>query len=108
MLRTLPPEHLRAGLAEAIKHGVIADAAYFDEVVALGADLNAALSADALTDIVARGIAIKADVVRQDEREAVHGPRRRDAVAELAQTPAVLHGRLRPGVEDSDHAITGV
>jgi 3-dehydroquinate synthase len=34
LLRTLPPQHLRTGLAEAIKHGVIADAAVEDGRVA--------------------------------------------------------------------------
>jgi 3-dehydroquinate synthase len=71
VLRSLPREHLRAGLAEAIKHGVIADADYFDDVVAAapsiltgGADADAALER-----VVARSVAIKADVVRRDVRE---------------------------------------
>jgi 3-dehydroquinate synthase len=71
VLETLPREHLRAGLAEAIKHGVIADAAYFDAVVdaapALLADRPSAQ--DRLLPLVRRSVAIKADVVRRDERE---------------------------------------
>jgi 3-dehydroquinate synthase len=71
VLQTLPPEHMRGGLAEAIKHGVIADAGYFESVVNVGAALGTTRGAgDAITDLVARGIEIKANVVRQDEREA--------------------------------------
>jgi 3-dehydroquinate synthase len=71
VLRTLPPIHLRAGLAEAIKHGVIADAAYFEEVVAAGPAIVAGERAAgaALERIVVRSVSIKADVVTRDERE---------------------------------------
>jgi 3-dehydroquinate synthase len=70
VLATLPPEHLRAGLAEAIKHGVIADAAYFDSVMRFAAGLSTAdVTSDAMLDLVARSVEIKADVVRRDERE---------------------------------------
>lgn len=72
-LQTLPPDHRRAGLAEVIKHGAIADAGYLDEAVALGATLvsgdDVAWHGERLTALIARSIAIKADVVRQDERE---------------------------------------
>jgi 3-dehydroquinate synthase len=70
VLATLPPEHLRAGLAEAIKHGVIADADYF-ETIARSASRVESLPRDAATmsALVARSVEIKADVVRQDERE---------------------------------------
>jgi 3-dehydroquinate synthase len=71
VLRTLPAEHLRAGLAEAIKHGVIADAGYFDEVADAAPSIVTASrgSAAALEQVVVRSITIKADVVRRDERE---------------------------------------
>jgi 3-dehydroquinate synthase len=70
ILETLPREHLRAGFAEAIKHGVIADAAYFEATTKLASDLGAldVGSAD-MVDVVARSIEIKANVVGQDERE---------------------------------------
>ena len=70
-LRTLPREHLRSGLAEAIKHGVIADVAYFDEVAQTApAILTGAQDVDdVLERVVARSVTIKADVVRRDERE---------------------------------------
>ena len=70
-LGTLPPRELRAGLAEVIKHGVVADAAYFARVVALlprlAADDGAA--EPAIADVIARSVAIKAAVVAEDERE---------------------------------------
>lgn len=71
VLRTLPPEQLRAGLAEAIKHGVIADAEYFDDVVNAAPDIVAGnrSAAAALERVVVRSVSIKADVVKRDERE---------------------------------------
>jgi 3-dehydroquinate synthase len=71
VLRTLPPEHLRAGLAEAIKHGVIADAVYFNDVVDAAPDIVAGSrsAAAALERVVVRSVSIKADVVKRDERE---------------------------------------
>jgi 3-dehydroquinate synthase len=71
LLATLPPAHLRAGLAEAIKHGVIADAGYFEAVSRFAADLSAIdVNGAALLDLVTRSVEIKAGVVRRDEREA--------------------------------------
>ena len=70
VLRTLPREHLRAGMAEAIKHGVIADESYFESVATTAAGIEGIdLAGDAMIDIVARSVEIKADVVRRDERE---------------------------------------
>ena len=69
VLRTLPPEHLRAGLAEAIKHGVIADERYFSSVVAFASTASLHQLDDAVVELVARSIEIKADLVRRDERE---------------------------------------
>jgi len=71
VLRTLPAEQMRAGLAEAIKHGVIADADYFEEVAGAAPDIvgGGRAAAAAIERIVVRSIAIKADVVKRDERE---------------------------------------
>jgi len=70
VLASLPLEHLRAGLAEAIKHGVIADAAYLDDVERVAAAIDRLdVTSDALLNLVARSVEIKADVVRRDERE---------------------------------------
>ena len=73
-LLTLPPAHVRAGLAEAIKHGVIADRAYFEWTVTRLAELRETVRAssvltDTLTELIARSVEIKAAVVRADERE---------------------------------------
>ena len=68
-LSTLPERELSAGLAEVIKHGAIADAAYLDAVERA---LPALLARDpaALADAVARSCEIKAGVVGSDERES--------------------------------------
>ncbi len=71
LLETLPAEQLRAGFAEAIKHGVIADAAYFDRARAAASRVDTLDRAgDEMLDLVARSVEIKADVVRRDERES--------------------------------------
>src|SRR5207245_9154884 len=69
VLATLPAVHLAAGMAEALKHGVIADAAYFGF---LEAEHRAALAKDGtvLDRGVGRSVEIKAGVVARDEREA--------------------------------------
>jgi 3-dehydroquinate synthase len=72
-LATLPLPHRRAGLAEAIKHGVIADAAYFATIDAELADLIDAKPGP-MTECVSRSVEIKSEVVRADPRE--HGLRR--------------------------------
>jgi len=72
LLKTLPPQHLRAGLSEAIKHGIIADAAYFGWIAS---SLRELLHGDQFDDetalhLVKRSIEIKVGVVERDEREA--------------------------------------
>ncbi len=67
-LETLPARELSAGLAEVIKHGAIIDAAFFDWIEANMAKLMAR-DKGALAYAIARSCEIKADVVRQDERE---------------------------------------
>jgi 3-dehydroquinate synthase len=71
VLATLPAAHFRAGLAEAVKHGVIADAMYLERVVEDAPSLLDATSrrADATEALIARSIEIKAEIVRRDERE---------------------------------------
>lgn len=68
-LQTLPERELRAGLAEVIKHGAIADAAFFGW---LEAHIDELLDCEpaALKHAVTRSCEIKADVVAEDEREA--------------------------------------
>jgi shikimate kinase/3-dehydroquinate synthase len=67
-LTTLPARELSAGLAEVIKHGAIIDARFFDWIEANIGRL-VARDAAALAYAIQRSCEIKADVVRQDERE---------------------------------------
>jgi 3-dehydroquinate synthase len=68
-LDTLPGDDLRAGLAEVVKCGFIADPAILDLVEA---DPAAAVdpSSPVLRELVERAIRVKADVVGQDLRES--------------------------------------
>ncbi|HEU0204748.1 MAG TPA: 3-dehydroquinate synthase [Burkholderiaceae bacterium] len=68
-LRTLPPRELSAGLAEVLKHGLLADADYFD---AVERDLPRLLACDgdALAKTIACSCQIKAAIVGRDERES--------------------------------------
>ena len=70
-LATLPARELKAGLAEAIKHGVIADAKYFaqirDSLQSLIAPGGHATSR--MTELIIRSIELKASVVERDEQE---------------------------------------
>ena len=68
-LKTLPERELNAGLAEVIKYGPIADAAFFDWLE-LNLDALKARDPRALAHAVKRSCEIKAWVVAQDEREA--------------------------------------
>ncbi|HNQ90452.1 MAG TPA: 3-dehydroquinate synthase [Verrucomicrobiota bacterium] len=67
-LDTLPSREFRSGLGEVIKYGIIADARLFRR---LERDIDRLLARDprVLAGVIARCCAIKADVVRQDERE---------------------------------------
>ena len=67
-LATLPRNQIAAGLAEAVKHGVIADAAYA-EAVARAAAACLTRAPEVLEAIVTRGIAIKAEIVAADPEE---------------------------------------
>lgn len=67
-LASLPGRELAAGLAEVIKHGAIIDPAYF-EWIERNIDKLLARDPAALAHAIARSCEIKADVVRQDERE---------------------------------------
>ena len=61
LLSTLPKRTFREGLAEVIKHAVIADAAMIDELpLKTGADLPA---------LISRNVGIKARIVAEDEFE---------------------------------------
>jgi 3-dehydroquinate synthase len=68
LLRTLPLQQLRSGLAEAVKHGAIADAEYLGRIES---EAEALLRGDAepLACLVERSVRIKAGVVSADPHE---------------------------------------
>lgn len=67
-LQTLPDRELSAGLAEVIKHGAIVDAGFFTWIENNIQKLRAK-DIESLSYAVLRSCEIKANVVRQDERE---------------------------------------
>lgn len=67
-LSTLPPVQLAAGMAEALKHGVIADADYFSRMLERHEAIRQR-DPEALFDVVRRSVEIKAEVVGADEQE---------------------------------------
>ncbi len=69
VLGSLAAPQLAAGMAEAVKHGVIADRQYFDALEQEHGAV-AAREAGALERVVRRSVEIKAAVVAADEREA--------------------------------------
>jgi 3-dehydroquinate synthase len=96
-LATLPDAELRAGMAEVIKYGVIADAALFDY---LEANMDRALARDpeVLAHLIRRSCEIKADVVARDEREGGlrailnYGHTFGHAAEALGEFTAIRHG----------------
>lgn len=66
LLATLPKREIRAGYAEIVKAGLIADRPLFDRLEALG---PGALDGDALTQAIAAAVAFKARIVAGDEHE---------------------------------------
>mgnify|MGYP000900207875 FL=1 len=68
MLATLPAREIWAGLGEIIKYGIICDADFFAWLEEHCAQVLA-LEPAAAAYMIARSCEIKADVVRQDERE---------------------------------------
>lgn len=69
VLKTLPDEELRSGLAEAIKHGAIADAKYLDSI---DQSIAAIFQRDPATinALIKRSVEIKAQHVSHDVHEA--------------------------------------
>lgn len=64
-LKTLPKRELNAGLGEVLKHGLIADASYWN--LCISSELT---DVDELEEIIERSIAIKSDIVARDPQEA--------------------------------------
>lgn len=78
LLATLPAAEFRSGMAEAIKHGIIASADHLDTIMSLASPADwqslATLAPqpgapDRMRDMVAASARIKASVVRSDGRE---------------------------------------
>jgi 3-dehydroquinate synthase len=75
LLATLPLREIRAGFAEVIKHGVIADEPYLLEVASRVSEVLSAhgstsgWTSDSMRSLIVRSVEIKADVVSRDERE---------------------------------------
>ena len=67
-LATLPDREFSAGIAEVIKYGLIADKAFFYDLIENAVALKSR-DPDVLASVIARCCAIKADVVSRDERE---------------------------------------
>ena len=68
-LKTLPEREYRAGLAEAVKHGLIADDSYLAWIES-NADAIGKRDPSILVHLVRRSVEIKAEVVSDDERES--------------------------------------
>ena len=81
-LATLPASHVRAGMAEVIKHGAISDAAYFRLAASWAASVHRSTQRDGgssmgmfdwnglpTLEIITRSITTKADVVNADPLE---------------------------------------
>ena len=69
-LQTMPPRELASGWAEAIKHGLIMDEDLLNTFESLPDEIQS-LQPEIATDVIRRSMAIKADVVSQDERETL-------------------------------------
>jgi 3-dehydroquinate synthase len=99
VLDTLPPRELRAGYAEVVKYGLIADADFFAWCEEYGDRLLAG-DPETRTHAIAYSVAAKARIVAEDERETAD----RRALLNLGHTfghaleaetgfgPALLHG----------------
>jgi 3-dehydroquinate synthase len=69
VLRTLPPREFRGGLAEVIKHAIVADARMFGELEETFEEVMRR-GGSALVELIPRNAQIKASVVSRDERES--------------------------------------
>jgi 3-dehydroquinate synthase len=66
-LESLPPQEMRQGYAEIIKHAIIRDAEMFHDLSSPQALIHR--SGDTLVELIRRNIAIKARIVSVDDRE---------------------------------------
>jgi 3-dehydroquinate synthase len=66
---SLPAREYRSGLAEVVKHGIVLEAAYFDDVEA-SAEALAAREPATVDRVIAGSCRLKASVIERDERES--------------------------------------
>jgi len=96
-LSTLPEREFRAGMAEVVKHALIADSRYFGFLDKHRDDILRR-SPDALIKVVATSCRIKAHVVQEDEKEAGRravlnfGHTAGHAIEKMTKYRAYLHG----------------
>lgn len=67
LLRTLSKKEVRSGMAEVIKHAMISDAEWLQQL--MNGDKVTALSEDLLGNYLAAGVRVKAAIVEEDETE---------------------------------------
>jgi len=97
LLKTLPIREFRAGMAEVIKYGVIADKAFFEWLEG-NVEVLLGLDHSALTHAIARSCEIKAGIVAEDERESGkrallnYGHTFGHAIESLSGYGVLLHG----------------
>jgi len=70
ILTTLPQRELTSGWAEALKHGLILDEGLLSTFENQSEEILA-LESEIATDVIRRSVAIKANIVSQDERETL-------------------------------------
>lgn len=69
VLKTLPAPEFVAGLAECVKHALIADEKLFSWISDNAQAILSRTDVDILSELIERNVQIKADVVQKDERE---------------------------------------
>lgn len=65
-LQTLPEKEVRSGMTEVIKHAMLSDEAWLEEMLAL---TITSIEEEVLTTYLAKGVQVKATIVEQDETE---------------------------------------
>ena len=69
VLKTLPPREFNQGVAEIVKHAIIADAAMLEEVAQVSNLRTKETASWKLAPLIQRNIAIKAEFIADDERD---------------------------------------
>ncbi|MTD30060.1 3-dehydroquinate synthase [Planomicrobium sp. YIM 101495] len=67
LLTSLPPEQVRSGMAEVIKHAFISNEGWLEELLTAGSFSD--MTEEVLADHLEKGILVKAAIVSEDERE---------------------------------------